>query len=891
MGRTLKWSKTSFDGLHSRGRRRAGGPSPTRKRLAEEQTPRCQRPPAPRPRGVPGGGRRGRRARPLAAGRARHRLRQRRQPAYRRGAGRRPQVHRVAFGWRTDHRRVDRAGAPLKAVGSEVDEFEATLPFKLDPFQREAIDKLDAGVGGVLVSAPTSSGKTVVAEYAIFRALREATKVIYTTPLKALSNQKYHDFVREYGERTVGLVTGENTINDEAPVVVMTTEILRNLIYDFPRGSVWEEIVIQAPRSIKLVGLSATIGNYREIAEWMAENRGGMETVFHDVRPVELKMWLSINNRFLTLFKEGGGIDQRTWSKAAEEEEASYRVGRFSRLPSNDLLKVIEELRRLDILPSIYFIFSRRGCREALQRCSYHELDLTTAEEKEAIDRVAAQRLQGLKDHDEEALFRRMVDSRLLRRGLAEHHAGLLPYHKEMVEELFQRGLIKVVFATETLSLGINMPARGVVVSSFTKFDGVSFSNLTTGELTQLMGRAGRRGIDVIGHGVILKESDVEIGTIYEVAMGPTLVVESKFLPSYNMALNLLRVYTPQEAEALMQRSFGQFQKRLAAEQTKERLANVRDQLADIRKLWDDREVSIEDVAQYFKLEDRRRAIRIELRRLRREAGAERRGRRGRNTRAMGPTGRIVQRLEVEAKALLERQRKLKLVRSPRFGELLQRYGEIRAQQQELDRGQRESTGQMDEYPRKLRRLAKILAEAGFLKDDKPTDKGLFAARVYGENTILVAEAVSLGWFEGLTPEELCAVIVMLAAEDRERRGDRRQERSPRRYPTPAIAQTARLVRSLYFRFADMERELDEPNLRQPSHDYIDFAYRWSSGEALDKIPLPANVDIGDAIKAMKSLYSLLRQLEFALRQARSPLLAVVSRAVAQMERDVIKRT
>ncbi len=800
----------------------------------------------------------------------------------------------------------------MKAVEPRVDDFEATLPFKLDPFQREAIDKLDGGVGGVLVSAPTSSGKTVVAEYAIFRALREGTKVIYTTPLKALSNQKYHDFVREYGEQKVGLVTGENTINDEAPVVVMTTEILRNLIYedpkrldavsyvvldevhyidDFPRGSVWEEIVIQAPRSIKLVGLSATIGNYREIAEWMAENRGGMETVFHNVRPVELKMWLSIHNRFLTLFKEDGGIDQRTWSKAAEEEEASYRVGRFSRLPSNDLLKVIEELRRLDILPSIYFIFSRRGCREALQRCSYHDLDLTTAEEKEAIDRVAAERLLGLKDKDEESLFRRMVDSRLLRRGLAEHHAGLLPYHKEMVEELFQRGLIKVVFATETLSLGINMPARGVVVSSFTKFDGVSFSNLTTGELTQLMGRAGRRGIDVIGHGVILKESDVEIGTIYEVAMGPTLVVESKFLPSYNMALNLLRVYTPEEAEGLMERSFGQFQKRLAVDRTRERLANVRARLEDIRRMWDESDVSIEDVAQYYKLEDRRRAIRIELKRLRRDAGSERRNRRGRHTRAQGPTSRVVQKLEVEAKGLLERQKKLKVVRSPRFGEHLQRFGEVRALQRELEAGEREATGQMDEYARKLRRLCRILAETGFLSANRPTDKGLFAARVYGENTILVTEAVWAGWLEGLTSEELCAVLVMLAAEDRERGRRGGAPTGPRRYPTPAIAQTARLVRSLYFRFADMEKDLDEPNLRQPSHDYIDFAYRWSAGEPLDQIPLPSNVDIGDAIKAMKSLYSLLRQLEFALRQAKSPLLDVVARAVAQMERDVIKRT
>ncbi|MFI5283144.1 MAG: hypothetical protein ACHQ0J_08440 [Candidatus Dormibacterales bacterium] len=182
------------------------------------------------------------------------------------------------------------------------------------------------------------------------------------------------------------------------------------------------------------------------------------------------------------------------------------------------------------------------------------------------------------------------------------------------------------------------------------------------------------------------------------------------------------------------------------------------------------------------------------------------------------------------------------------------------------------------------------MTETGFLAQDKPTDKGMFASRVYGENTILVAEAVWLGWFEGLTPEELCAVVVMLAAEDRERGRDR-GHRGPRRYPTPAIGQTARLVRSLYFRFADLEGDLDEPNLRVPSHDYIDFAYRWAAGEALDQIPLPANVDIGDAIKAMKALYSLLRQLEFALRQARSPLLDAVARAVAQMERDVIKRT
>ncbi len=786
------------------------------------------------------------------------------------------------------------------------------MPWPLDPFQVESAEKLDAA-NGVLVSAPTSSGKTVVAEYAIFRALKEGAQAIYTTPLKALSNQKYRDFMRDYGAETVGLVTGENTINEDAPVVVMTTEILRNVIYedparldrvhyvvldevhyidDFPRGSVWEEIIVQAPRHIKFVGLSATIGNYREVADWMTENRGPIGTVFHDVRPTELKLWLSMQNRFYPLFNAEGQIDQRTWAKASQEEEAAFRVQQFRRLPGNEMLHVIEELARLEMVPAIYFIFSRRGCREALQRCSYHDLDLTTADEKARIDAYAAARLQGLRDRDEAQLYARMVDSGMLRRGLAVHHAGLMPYHKELVEELFQQGLIKVVFATETLSLGINMPARSVVISSFTKFDGVTFSTLTTGELTQLMGRAGRRGIDPVGHGVILKESDVEIGTIYEVAMGEGLVVESKFLPNYNMALNLLRIYTPEEADDLMARSFGQYQKRMAATEVGERITNVRARLDDLRLLWRDSDdgCSIEDVAEYFRIEDRRRAIRIEMRRLRREAGVERRGRRGRS-RALGAAGRHLRNLEVEAQGLLQRQRKLKVVRCPRFGEHLSAYGEIRELERELRAGERQVTEQMDEYVRKLRRLIRVLTETGFLAGDKPTEKGTLASRVYGENTLLLTEAVWNGWLEGLNAAELCAVLVMLAAEDRQRGDRERGQRQARRYPTPAVAQTARLIRSLYFRFADIEQDLDEPNLRPPSHDFIDFAFRWASGEPLDAIPLPPNVDIGDAIKAMKGLYSLLRQLEFALRAMDLPLTPAVAGAVEAMERDVINRT
>jgi len=806
----------------------------------------------------------------------------------------------------------------IAAGSSPKEQFQASIPWPLDAFQEEAIDKLDAGAG-VLVCAPTSSGKTLIAEYAIFRALAEGVQVIYTTPLKALSNQKFRDFGKAYGEELVGLVTGENTINESAPVVVMTTEILRNVIYedperlrnvsyvildevhyidDFPRGSVWEEIVIQAPPHIKLVGLSATIGNYRELADWMSQNRGRIETVFTDRRPVELRLWLAIQNQFMPLFGPDGQVDKRTWERASTEEEAAYRVRGFRGLPSNDLLHVVAELERQRMLPAIYFIFSRRGCREALQRCAYHSLDLTSAAEKEAIEAIASDRIRTLRDPDEMALYNKMVDSGMLRRGLAVHHAGLLPFHKELVEELFQAGLIKVVFATETLALGINMPAKAVVVSSFTKFDGVNFSNLTTGELTQLMGRAGRRGIDTLGHGIISKEADVQIGTIYEVAMGEGLVIESKFLPNYNMVLNLLRIHSPQDAEKLMARSFGQYQKQRAAETTRERLVNVRERLADLEKVWHcERGCTIADLAEYYRIEDRRRVIRIESRRLRREAfpAGEPKGRtggrgkgRGRRPQPGGMVGREIVRLDAEAKSLLDRQRHLRAVRCPDFGEHVAAYGQIHHFEVDLKQGEREVTGQFDEYVRKFGRLRRVLADTGFLKADRPTDKGMLASRIYGENTLLVTEAFELGLFEGLTPAELCGVLVTLTAEDRMRD---RGPRPPRRFPNPSVAQVVRLVRSMYFRFADLEKDLDEPNLRAPSHDYIDFAFRWANGEALDSIPLPPNVDIGDAIKSMKGLYSLLRQLEWALKAQKWPLATVVAKATAAMERDVIKRT
>lgn len=764
----------------------------------------------------------------------------------------------------------------------------------------------------MLVCAPTSSGKTVVADYCNFRALRDGVQVIYTTPLKALSNQKYRDFCAEYGAGRVGLVTGENTINDAAPILVMTTEILRNVIYDDqprlegvryvvldeihyiddePRGSVWEEVIVQAPEHIKFVGLSATVGNHQELADWMSENRGPVATVVHRERPVELRLWLAMAGEFHRLFDDAGQIDHRTWERGAEDAESAHFVRGYRRLPSNDLFQVVEELDRRRLLPAIYFIFSRRGCRESLQRCAHHGIDLTTDEEKSAIDAFLEERLATLVDGDEAALFRKMVDGSMLRRGLATHHAGLLPYHKELVEELFTAGLLKIVFATETLSLGINMPAKAVVVSSFTKFDGVDFKNLTTGELTQLMGRAGRRGIDSQGHGIILKEADTEVATIYEVAMGEGPIIESKFLPNYNMALNLLRLYTPEEAEELMSRSFGQYQRRVASRRTSLRLENLRRRLQDLDVTWDCERCKPSDVGEYFRIEDQLRGVRAEIRRLNREVvpvPKRRRGMGGFKGKPHGMVGRRLHQLDEERHRLQDREHRMAVVRCPRFQEHLAAYGERRMVERELRGGERAIADQSGGYARKMRGLCRVLGQTGFLAGDRPTEKGTLAARVYGENALVVVEAIWQNLLQGLAPAELCAVLAIVATEDR---GRDRGPRGPRRFPTAAVARAAKEVRHLWFHFSDLEQELDEPNLRPLAHDYVEFAYRWASGQSMDEIPLPPHVDIGDAIKSMKNLYSLLRQLEFAVRSAELPLLGTVRKAVEAMERDVIRRT
>ena len=492
--------------------------------------------------------------------------------------------------------------------------FRQLYDFDFDDFQVEACDALEAG-HGVLVAAPTGSGKTVVGEFAVHLALAEGRKCFYTTPIKALSNQKYADLVSRYSAANVGLLTGDNSINGEAPVVVMTTEVLRNMLYagsvtlgglgyvvldevhylaDRSRGAVWEEVIIQLPESVQVAALSATVSNAEEFGDWLEQVRGGTTVIVDETRPVPLWQHMLAGRRVYDLFARNGAVNPELRRLAQRDQDAyrdgSRRPGRGGagygghrpvryRPPSRP--DAIERLDAEGLLPAITFIFSRAGCDAAVQQCLAAGLRLTTPEESAEIARIAAARTAGLADSDRQVLgYPDWLTG--LRRGIAAHHAGLLPTFKEVVEELFAAGLIRAVFATETLALGINMPARTVVIEKLDKWNGEHHADLTAGEYTQLTGRAGRRGIDVEGHAVVLWQPGLDPLAVAGLAGTRTYPLSSSFRPTYNMAVNLVGQVGRTRAARLLESSFAQFQADRGVVGLARQAANLQEQIAGL---------------------------------------------------------------------------------------------------------------------------------------------------------------------------------------------------------------------------------------------------------------------------------------------------------------------
>ena len=465
--------------------------------------------------------------------------------------------------------------------GPSLAEFETGYPFGLDAFQRTACRALEDG-RGVLVAAPTGAGKTVVGEFAVHLALRAGRKCFYTTPIKALSNQKYADLVARHGADRVGLLTGDTAVNSDADVVVMTTEVLRNMLYgrsdalrglshvvmdevhylaDRARGAVWEEVIIHLPDDVQLVSLSATVSNAEEFADWLVTVRGDTEVVVEEHRPVPLFQHVLVGTRLYDLFDAKGEVNGDLVRLAREESRVAPRE-RGGRAPRRSVASRVDVLERLDregLLPAITFVFSRAGCQGAVEQCLRAGLRLNTADEGEAVRRHVEKRTADLPREDLRVLgYWEWLEA--LQRGIAAHHAGMLPTFKEVVEELFTAGLVKAVFATETLSLGINMPARSVVLEKLVKWIGETHADVTPGEYTQLTGRAGRRGIDVEGHAVVLWQPGFDPKQVAGLASTRTYPLRSSFRPSYNMAVNLVGTVGRESARALLESSFAQFQ-------------------------------------------------------------------------------------------------------------------------------------------------------------------------------------------------------------------------------------------------------------------------------------------------------------------------------------------
>jgi ATP-dependent RNA helicase HelY len=457
--------------------------------------------------------------------------------------------------------------------------FSRQVGFPLDGFQVEAMDAIDRGES-VLVSAPTGSGKTLIAEYAAARALALGGKAFYTTPIKALSNQKFAELAQRYGEERVGLLTGDVSHHAHAPIVVMTTEVLRNMLFarsstldglevvvldevhylqDPYRGSVWEEVLVTAPPGVRFVSLSATVSNATDFGAWLTSVRGTTRVIVERHRPVKLHHHFAVAERgrdgltVLPLLRDGRpnpdgvSLDDRRRRNPRHRFRAPRRT------------EVVEYLAAEGMLPAITFIFSRAACDDATRHCLQDGIRLTTPDERARIRHLVEESVERLADDDLRTLgYGPWLAA--LEAGVAPHHAGLVPAFRQAVEQCFSEGLLKVVFATETLALGINMPARTVVVERFAKFRGSDTSALTSGEYQQLTGRAGRRGIDTVGHAFVLWSMGTPFSQVARTALAPPPDLVSSFHPTYNLAVNLVRRWPRPEAHRLLAASYGQWQ-------------------------------------------------------------------------------------------------------------------------------------------------------------------------------------------------------------------------------------------------------------------------------------------------------------------------------------------
>jgi ATP-dependent RNA helicase HelY len=762
--------------------------------------------------------------------------------------------------------------------------FVQSFDFEFDPFQIAACHAVEDGKG-VLVAAPTGAGKTVVGEFAAYAALKAGKKCFYTTPIKALSNQKYAEFAEKFGEDRVGLLTGDTSINSEAEILVMTTEVLRNMLYagsntltnlgavvmdevhylaDKFRGAVWEEVLIHLMESVQVISLSATVSNAEEFGEWLGEIRGDTEVIVSEIRPIPLFQHVLIGNRLLDLFEQPGRVNPEILQREREAiRRSSMGRNRRSRYdePSDRLSRaeIIEKLQRENLLPAITFIFSRIGCDSAVKQCLQAGLRLTSPQEREEIRATALRYTQNIAEEDLEVLdFTAWLTA--LERGIAAHHAGLLPSFKGAVEDLFQRGLVKAVFATETLALGINMPARTVVLEKLVKFNGEAHVPITPGEYTQLTGRAGRRGIDIEGNAVIQWSPTVDSASAAGLASTRTYPLRSSFSPSYNMSINLIAQFGRERARRSLESSFAQFQAdRAVVGLTRQ----IRKNETLIEELMKDATCHLGDFAEYARF---RRSIKeVEVLLGRRDQ---------RKTFDNRQRGHLEGELSDLRKAMKSHPSHGCADREE-HSRLAERAGRLTRENEGLTSRVENRTHVI---AKTFDQICQVLDHLDYIQGEKPTAQGKILTKIYAESDLLLTESIRRGLLSDLNGAELLAVVSCMIFETRS------SENIAPKMPSAKVTSTITEVLSLWTELEKIEADFGVQTQREPDAGFAFISYRWATGNSLANVLKGSDMSVGDFVRSTKQLIDLLNQIAGASENLRP----TCKEAIKKIDRGVV---
>lgn len=766
--------------------------------------------------------------------------------------------------------------------------FQEKQRFEMDAFQIGACGSLEAG-RSVLVAAPTGAGKTIVAEFAVFLAMqRPRAKVFYTTPMKALSNQKFQELTEEYGASEVGLLTGDTNINSRARIVVMTTEVLRNMLYadsdlltdlafvvmdevhylaDRFRGAVWEEVIIHLPQPVRMVSLSATVSNAEEFGDWLQAVRGDTDVIVSEERPVPLEQHVLARNKLIDLFDGMPGstrvnpdlvemVRGSAGPQSGRERDAQRRgkngrrnSDRYSSMKDRldrgggfgarmDRAAVVEMLAERNLVPAIFFIFSRVGCDQAVRQVLRSGVRLTDAGERAEIRAIVEERTRPMHD-DDLAVLGFWEWREALERGVAAHHAGMLPAFKEIVEELFQRKLVKAVFATETLALGVNMPARTVVLEKLEKFNGEARVPITPGEYTQLTGRAGRRGIDVEGHSVIAWQGNLDPQAVASLASRRTYPLNSSFKPTYNMAVNLIDQFGRERARSILESSFAQFQ---ADRSVVDIARTVRQQEESLVGYAESMTCHLGDFTEYADL--RRRLSELERSGVGTDAPRAAREKR-----------------QHELTALRRAMRGHPCHDCPdreKHARWAERWWKLHRKNETLNQQILSRTGAV---ARVFDRVSEVLLQREYLvREDgvvSLTPAGRSLKRIYGDRDLLVAECLRLGAWNDLDVASLAAMAAAMVYEPRREEGETDERDLPRGNFRSALHRTERLWAEL----DDLEREHHLPGSNRVSTGLSMAMYGWAKGRHLGDVLIDTEMAAGDFVRWCKQTIDLLDQL------------------------------